>query len=108
VITANNFWPGNAWRINRAAFDGDAAAADRLTFRNSGAAPVGGNTATDPPTTSNASLDMFIGSAASDLPTVQFVGLMGAVIMFPNHSLSSSMQRRIDHALAAAFKITCE
>jgi hypothetical protein len=107
VVAANNFWPGNSWRINRTAFDADAAAADRLMFRNSGADAVGGNTATDPPTTSNASFDMFIGSAAADIPTIQFVGLMGSIIMFTNHSLSSSMQRRIDHALAAAFKITC-
>jgi hypothetical protein len=103
----NNQWPGNTWKVVRTTFDADAAAAERIRFRLDGQDPVGGNTITDLPTTSNASFDMFIGSAAADIPTVQFVGLMGAVIMFANHSLSSSMQRRIDHSLAAAFKITC-
>jgi hypothetical protein len=103
----NNQWPGNTWKVVRTTLDADAAAAERIRFRVDGQDPVGSNTITDLPTTFNATFDMFIGSAATDIPTVQFVGLMGAVIMFTNHSLSSSMQRRIDHAIAAAFKITC-
>jgi hypothetical protein len=38
---------------------------------------------------------------------VPFNGQIGAVLAFPNHTLSAAMQRRIDHSLAAAFKILC-
>ncbi len=103
----SNQWPGNTWRVMRTTFDADASASSRITFRVAGQTPVGNNTLTDAPTTFNATLDMCIGSAAADLPTVQFVGLMGAIIMFPAHSLSAAMQRRIDHALASSFKLSC-
>jgi hypothetical protein len=102
---SNNQWPGATWRIARHRIDADAT--ERIITNMSGGPDITGSTNSGAASGSNATYDLQIGGLGGSPVVLPFVGLMGAVIVFPNQSLSAAMQRRIDHSLAAAFKISC-
>jgi hypothetical protein len=106
-LISSNQWSGGVWSVIRLATDAYAfPVADRIIGRVSGGAEIKGNTRSFTPTSGNSTYNMQIGAPGGAL-VVPFNGQIGAVLAFPNHSLSAAMQRRIDHALAAAFKISC-
>lgn len=102
---ANNQWTGATWRISRHRIDVDAT--ERIVTNMSGGPDVLGSTSSGAPAAGNATHDLQIGGLGGTPVVLPYVGLMGAVIIWPNHSLTASMQRRIEHALAASFKISC-
>lgn len=107
-LLSNNQWSGGVWSVIRLATDADASpVADRIIGRVSGGFEIKGNTRSFTPSSGNSTYNMQIGNSGGAASGVYFGGHVGAIITFPNHSLSAAMQRRIDHSLAAAFKITC-
>lgn len=102
---ANNQWPGAEWRISRHRIDADAT--ERIITNMSGGPDVLGSTSSGSPSVTNASYDLQIGGLGGTPVVLPYIGLMGAVIVWPNHSLTAAMQRRIEHSLSAAFKIPC-
>ena len=106
-LISNNQWSGGVWSVIRMAIDADASpVADRIIGKVSGGPDIKGNTRSFTPSSGNSTYNMQIGAPGGAL-VVPFNGQIGAVLAFPNHTLSAAMQRRIDHSLAAAFKILC-
>lgn len=101
----NNQWPGASWRIARHRIDVDAA--ERIVTNMSGGPDVLGSTSSGAPAVTNATYDLQIGGLGGTPVVLPYIGLMGAVIVWPNHSLSSAMQQRIEHSISASFKIAC-
>lgn len=106
-LLSSNQWPGGFWSVIRMTIDADASpVADRIIGRVSGGAEIRGNTRSYTPSAGNATYNMQIGAVGGALAG-PFKGQIAAVLAFPNHSLSAAMQSRIDHSIAAAFKISC-
>jgi hypothetical protein len=101
----NNQWPGATWRISRHRIDVDAT--ERIITNMSGGPDVLGSTSSGAPSVANASFDLQIGGLGGTPVVLPYVGLMGVILVWPNQSLTSAMQRRIEHAVAYSFKIAC-